>query len=90
MPNRDFIAWLNRGAKSSSPSIADPLSFVNPSRDKKFNKRKKTNEGGQFDWRSTMVKDLPKSFGSNQEKKFDSLAKQSGIPESELAGLKLS
>lgn len=57
--------------------------------DKKFNKRKKTKDGGNFEWDGSMLKGLPaKQYGKTYAAKFDSLANEAGIPNNQRGAFK--
>ena len=56
---------------------------------KKFNKRKKTREGGNFAWDGELLKDLPtKKYGRSYADKFNKLAEENGIPHKDRAAFK--
>lgn len=73
-------------SKIGSPRKADAqIIYEND----KFNKRKKTKDGGNFDWDGNMLKKLPnKQYGRSYADKFNSLANEAGIPMAERGAFK--
>ena len=50
----------------------------------KFNKKKRSADGGDYKWDGNMLKDLSsKKYGRSYAKRFDKLADEAGIPRSE-------
>lgn len=80
----DFLRWLDSGrGKQSNPS-QNLITYANP----KFNKRKKSEDGGQFDWQGKILKDLPSSMGRTYADKFETLARQVGVRPEEMRDFK--
>lgn len=65
-------------AKIGSPRLDDALITYD---NKKFNKRKKTKDGGSFDWDGNMLKGLSqKKYGKSYADKFNKLADEANVP----------
>lgn len=73
-------------AKIGSPRKEDAMiTYEN----KKFNKRKKTKNGGNFAWDGDMLKGLStKKYGKSYAAKFEKLANEAGIPQAERGAFK--
>src|SRR6185312_2369005 len=80
----DFLRWLDQGRGATGSPSRGNLSYADP----KFGKRKKSSEGGQFDWQGKLLKELPNSMGRTYEAKFDTLASQIGVPKDQVNAFK--